>query len=149
MVTFLVPGYKVIEASLLFTFKTKTMKKFLLICLISASTAHAQWKFPAFTSIGDTSFYRVDVDLDMALAGFKDVLAYNYFTFDKKDYTEKSRIMYFMYYVDEQDPTHVHFFYLLKTRRGYESWFEYRVNQDWVIENDELTMYYTKEKVKP
>ncbi|MEY3845276.1 MAG: hypothetical protein RL293_1698 [Bacteroidota bacterium] len=55
-------------------------------------------------------------------------------------------MMYFMYYVDEQDPTHVYFFHFLKTRRGYESWFEYRVNQDWVIENDELTMYYTKEK---
>ena len=122
------------------------MKKILFICLLSASTANAQWKFPAYTSIGDTSFYRVDADLDMALAGFKDVLFYNYFTFDKKQYEEKYRIMYFICYVDEKDPAHVNFFYLIKTRRGYESWFEYRINQDWVIENDELTMYYTKEK---
>ena len=122
------------------------MKKILFIFLLSVSTANAQWKFPTFTSIGDTTFYRVDDNLDIALAGFKDVLAYNYFTFDKKEFTEKHRIMYFLYYVDEKDPAHVYFLYFLKTRRGYESWFEYRTNKDWVIENDELTMTYTKEK---
>ncbi|MFM6934471.1 MAG: hypothetical protein ACKOXP_03445 [Flavobacteriales bacterium] len=125
------------------------MKKLFLICLLYASTAQAQWKFPAFTSIGDTSFYRIDVDYELALAGFKDVLTYNYFTFDKKELTEKSRILYYMFYVEENDPNHVQFFYLIKTRRGYESWFETRVNQDWTIVNDGLTMYYTKEVVKP
>ena len=121
------------------------MKKILLICLLCAGTANAQWKFPTFSSMGDTAFYRVDVDLDIALAGFKDIMTYNYFTFDKKDYTEKYRLMYFNYYVEEKDPTHVYLFYFIKTRRGYESWFEYRINKDWTIENDELIMTYKKE----
>jgi len=120
------------------------MKTTLFILLFCSGFAHAQWIFPTYTSIGDTSFYRIDNNLETALTGFKNVLQLNGYDFHKKEYTPKNRIMYVVYNVILSDPEHVNIFYLLRTRKGYESWFEYRTNKDFEITNDELTIFYTR-----
>ena len=120
------------------------MKKFILIFTLGISTAYAQWQLPTYTSIGDTSFYRIDQKLETALTGFKNVLQINGYEFEKKEYTPKDRIMYVIYDVRPSDPEHVYLFYLLYTRKGYEAWYEYRTNKDCVIINDELTITYKR-----
>ena len=120
------------------------MKKLLLILVLTASTANAQWVFPTFNSIGDTSFYRIDQNFEVALSSFKCMLNLNGYAFEKKAYTPKDRIMYVIYQVDPKNSNRVYLFYLLYTRRGYETWYEYRTNQDCIIENDELTITYKR-----
>jgi hypothetical protein len=120
------------------------MKTTLFILLFCSGLAHAQWEFPTYTSIGDTSFHRIDNNLETALTGFKNVLRLNGYDFHKKEYTTKDRIMYVMYEVRQSDPEHVYVYYFLRTRKGYESWFEYRTNKDFEITNDELTIFYTR-----
>ena len=120
------------------------MKKLLLFLVLTASTAHAQWVFPTFNSIGDTSFYRIDQNLEVALSSFKCMLNLNGYAFEKRAYTPKDRIMYVIYQVDPKNSNRVYLFYLLYTRRGYETWYEYRTNQDCIIENDELTITYKR-----
>jgi hypothetical protein len=120
------------------------MKKFILIFTLGISTAYSQWHLPTYTSIGDTSFYRIDQKLETALTGFKNVLQMNGYEFHKKEYTPKDRIMYVIYDIRPSDPEHVYLFYLLYTRKGYEAWYEYRTNKDCVIINDELTITYKR-----
>jgi hypothetical protein len=120
------------------------MKLFILIFSLSISTLNAQWKFPSVTSIGDTSFYRIDHNLETALTGFKNVLQLNGYEFHKKEYTPKDRIMYVIYDIRPSDPDHVYIFYLIETQKGYEAWYEYRTNMDFVIINDELTITYKR-----
>jgi hypothetical protein len=120
------------------------MKKFILVFTLAISSAHAQWKLPTFTSIGDTSLYRIDEDLESALYGFKYMLRINGYEFEKKQYTPKDRIKYVVYHVRPNDPEHVYIFYLLYTRKGYETWYEYRTNKDLEIINDELTITYKR-----
>ena len=121
-----------------------TMKKLLLILVLTTSVAHAQWVFPTFNSIGDTSFYRIDQNFEVALSSFKCMLNLNGYAFEKKAYTPKDRIMYVIYQVDPKNSNRVYLFYLLYTRRGYETWYEYRSNQDCSIENDELIITYKR-----
>ncbi len=120
------------------------MKKIILIFMLAISSAHAQWKFPAVTSIGDTSFYRIEHNLETALTGFKNVLQVNGYKFQKKEFTPKDRIKYVIYDVHQKDPEHVYLFYLIETQRGYEAWYEYRTNKDFEIFNDELTITYKR-----
>ena len=122
-----------------------TMKKLLFILLITSGSAKAQWVFPTFTNIGDTSFFRIDPNEEIALLGFKSMLAFNGYEFEKKAFTPKDRIMYVIYDVRPSDPDHVYLFYFLRTRKGYEAWYEYRKNQDCIIINDELTITYERE----
>ena len=120
------------------------MKKIILIFAFASQLANAQWVFPTFNSIGDTSFYRIDQNLEVALSSFKCMLNLNGYVFEKKAYTPKDRIMYVVYDVDPKDSNYVYLFYLLYTKRGYEAWYEYRSNQDCIIENDELTITYKR-----
>jgi hypothetical protein len=121
------------------------MKKLLLIFILTSSAAQAQLLFPTFESIGDTSFYHLENDPEKALCGFKNMLYINDVKFEKKYYTPKRRIMYLVHYVDPRDQEHVYVFYLLLTQRGYESWYEYRTNMDFTIENDNLFLEYKRE----
>jgi hypothetical protein len=122
------------------------MKKLLFILLLTTGSAKAQWVFPTFTNIGDTSFFRIEPIEETALLGFKNMLAINGIEFEKKAFTPKDRIMYVIYDVRPSDPEHVYFFYLLRTRKGYEAWYEYRKNQDCIINKEELIITYEREK---
>jgi hypothetical protein len=73
-------------------------------------------------------------------------LAINGYEFEKKAFTPKDQIMYVIYDVRPSDPEHVYLFYLLRTRKGYEAWYEYRKNQDCVINKEELIITYEREK---
>jgi hypothetical protein len=121
------------------------MKKLLFIFVLTCSAAQAQLLFPTFESKGDTTFYHIENDIDKALCGFKNMLYINDFKFEKKIYSPKHRIMYLVHFVDPKDSEHVYVFYLLLTHRGYESWYEYRTNMDFTIENDNLFLYYKRE----
>ena len=121
------------------------MKKILFILLLTTGSAKAQWVFPTFTNIGDTSFFRIEPNEETALFGFKNMLAINGYEFDKKAFTPKDQIMYVIYDVRPSDPKHVYLFYLLRTRKGYEAWYEYRLNQDCVINKEELIITYERE----
>jgi hypothetical protein len=122
------------------------MKKLLFILLLTTGSAKAQWIFPTFTNIGDTSFFRIEPIEETALLGFKNMLAINGYAFEKKAFTPKDQIMYVIYDVRPSDPEHVYLFYLLRTRKGYEAWYEYRKNQDCVINKEELIITYEREK---
>jgi hypothetical protein len=122
------------------------MKKILFILLLTTGSAKAQWVFPTFTNIGDTSFFRIEPIEETALLGFKNILAINGYEFEKKAFTPKDQIMYVIYDVRPSDPEHVYLFYLLRTRKGYEAWYEYRKNQDCVINKEELIITYEREK---
>jgi hypothetical protein len=50
------------------------MKKILFILLLTTGSAKAQWVFPTFTNIGDTSFFRIEPIEETALLGFKNNL---------------------------------------------------------------------------
>jgi len=45
------------------------MKKLLFILLLASGSAKAQWVFPTFTNIGDTSFFHIDPNEESALLG--------------------------------------------------------------------------------
>ena len=122
------------------------MKKLLFILLLTTGSAKAQWIFPTFTNIGDTSFFRIEPIEETALLGFKNMLAINGYAFEKKAFSPKDQIMYVIYDVRPSDPEHVYLFYLLRTRKGYEAWYEYRKNQDCVINKEELIITYEREK---
>ncbi len=121
------------------------MKNLLFILLLTSGSAKAQWDFPTFTNIGDTSFFRIEPNEETAVLGFKNMLAINGYEFNKKAFTPKDQIMYVIYDVRASDPKHVYLFYLLRTRKGYEAWYEYRTNQDCVINNDDLIITYERE----
>jgi hypothetical protein len=121
------------------------MKNLLFILLLTTGSAKAQLVFPTFTNIGDTSFFRIEPNEETALLGFKSMLAINGIEFEKKAFTPKDRIMYVIYDVRPSDPEHVYLYCLLRTRKGYEAWYEYRKNQDCVINNDELIITYKRE----
>jgi hypothetical protein len=122
------------------------MKNLLFILLLTSGSAKAQWIFPTFTNIGDTSFFHIEPNEETALLGFKNMLTINGYDFDKKAYTPKDQIMYVIYDVRPSDPEHVYLFYLLRTRKGYEAWYDYRTNQDCVINKEELIITYEREK---
>ena len=92
-----------------------------------------------------TSFFRIEPIEETALLGFKNMLAINGYEFEKKAFTPKDQIMYVIYDVRPSDPEHVYLFYLLRTRKGYEAWYEYRKNQDCVINKEELIITYERE----
>ena len=121
------------------------MKNLLFILLLTTGSAKAQWVFPTFTNIGDTSFFRIEPNEETALLGFKNMLAINGYEFEKKAFTPKDQIMYVIYDVRPSDPKHVYLFYLLRTRNGYEAWYDYRTNQDCVINKEELIITYERE----
>ena len=121
------------------------MKKFLFIILFTSGSVKAQLAFPTFTNIGDTSFYRIEAMENIALIGFKSMLALNGIQFERKAFTPKDRIMYVVYDVPPSHPEQVYFFYLIRTRKGYEAWYECRKNQDCIIIKDDLTITYKRE----
>ena len=121
------------------------MKKFLFIFLLASGAAQAQFKFPKYESIGDTAFFRIEEEFDIALNGFQNMLNINGYAFEKRNFTPKKRIIYLVHAVDPKDENHVYFFYLLHTVKGYEAWYEYRSNQDCIIENDNLFITYERE----
>jgi hypothetical protein len=114
------------------------MKKLLLILVLTASTANAQWKpdRPDYEVLNDGNFYTTAHDMNTALSIALNTLEYNGAKMHSLNVNRKEiDTPLFNYFHKSSAPDQVYIVYVTRTKTGYVIWF--RSLPDVPVEFDE------------
>ena len=122
-----------------------TMKKLLLIFVLTTSVANAQWKpdKSEYNELSAGNFWATAPDMHTALAIALTTLEYNgakmhTLNIDKKD----TNAPLFNYFHRDTEPEFVYITYVAKTKTGYVIWFRYLIDEPIDFEEEYTILEY-------
>jgi hypothetical protein len=126
-----------------------TMKKFLLIFVLTSSIANAQWKPDRadYNQLSAGNFWTTAPDMQTALAIALNTLEYNgakmhTLNIDKKD----TNSPLFNYFHRDAEPGFVYVSYVARTKTGYLIWFRHLLDEPIEFEEEYTILEYEGDK---
>ena len=123
------------------------MKKLLLILVLTASTAHAQWKPDKadYEVLNDGNFYTTAHDMNTALSIALNTLEYNGAKMHSLNVNRKDiDTPLFNYFHRSSKAGFVYIVYVARTETGYVIWFRYIIDVTTEFEEEYNILEYKK-----
>jgi len=123
------------------------MKKLLLFLVLTASTAHAQWKPDRadYEVLNDGNFYTTAHDMQTALSIALNTLEYNGAKMHSLNVNRKDiDTPLFNYFHKDSQADRVYIVYVARTKTGYVIWFRYIIDVTTEFEEEYNILEYKK-----